>query len=140
MRTGSVSVNHPPRMACWRGFASGAACRSAGHEATLAARPSTRGVLSAKQRPMLGGQAFGWDRKAGGSSVLVAVSLALGGCGLRQARTAPTPQRRAIVMQKELRLDAKAPRGFLRWQIFSISRRIAWSNAIRGWRESGRRL
>ncbi len=23
----------------------------------------TRGVLSAKQRPMLGGQAFGWDRK-----------------------------------------------------------------------------
>jgi hypothetical protein len=39
----------------------------------------SRGVLSAKQRPMLGGQAFGWDRKAPGSSVLVAVSLALWG-------------------------------------------------------------
>jgi hypothetical protein len=39
----------------------------------------TRGVLSAKQRPMLGGQAFGWDRKAPGSSVLVAVLLALWG-------------------------------------------------------------
>ena len=32
----------------------------------------TRAVLSAKQRPMLGGQAFGWDRKAPGSSVLLA--------------------------------------------------------------------
>jgi phage terminase large subunit-like protein len=39
----------------------------------------TRGVLSAKQRPMLGGQAFGWDRKAPGSSVLIAASLALWG-------------------------------------------------------------
>lgn len=39
----------------------------------------SRGVLSAKQRPMLGGQAFGWDRKAPGSSVLVAASLALWG-------------------------------------------------------------
>lgn len=39
----------------------------------------SRGVLSAKQRPMLGGQAFGWDRKTPGSSVLVAVSLALWG-------------------------------------------------------------
>ncbi len=39
----------------------------------------TRGVLSAKQRPMLGGQSFGWDRKAPGSSALVAVSLALWG-------------------------------------------------------------
>ena len=35
----------------------------------------TQGVLSAKQRPMLGGQAFGWDRKASGSSVLIAASL-----------------------------------------------------------------
>jgi hypothetical protein len=41
----------------------------------------TRGVLSAKQRPMLGGQAFGWDRKAPGSSVLVAV-VGVVGCGL----------------------------------------------------------
>jgi hypothetical protein len=39
----------------------------------------TRAVLGAKQRPMLGGQAFGWDRKAPGSSVLVAASLALWG-------------------------------------------------------------
>ncbi|OBF52536.1 hypothetical protein [Mycolicibacterium monacense] len=39
----------------------------------------SRAVLSARQRPMLGGQAFGWDRKAPGSSVLVAVSLALWG-------------------------------------------------------------
>ena len=39
----------------------------------------SRGVLSAKQRPMMGGQAFGWDRNAPGSSVLVAASLALWG-------------------------------------------------------------
>jgi hypothetical protein len=39
----------------------------------------TRGVLSAKRRPMLGGQAFGWDRKAPGSSVFIAASLALWG-------------------------------------------------------------
>ncbi|BCO57889.1 hypothetical protein KN246_14710 [Mycobacterium intracellulare] len=39
----------------------------------------SRGVLSAKQRPMLGGQAFGWDRKAPGSSVLIAASLAVWG-------------------------------------------------------------
>ena len=46
----------------------------------IAARWSCRAaVLSAKQRPMLGGQAFGWDRKTPGSSVLVAVSLALWG-------------------------------------------------------------
>lgn len=47
----------------------------------------SRGVLSAKQRPMLGGQAFGWDRKAPGSSVLIAASLALWGVTcLRPAR------------------------------------------------------
>jgi hypothetical protein len=39
----------------------------------------TRAVLSAKQRPMLGGQAFGWDRKALSSSVLIAASLAVWG-------------------------------------------------------------
>lgn len=39
----------------------------------------SRGVLSAKQRPMMGGQAFGWDRKAPGSSALIAASLALWG-------------------------------------------------------------
>lgn len=37
----------------------------------------SRGVLGAKQRPMAGGQAFGWERKAPGSSVLLAASLAL---------------------------------------------------------------
>ncbi|BBY48373.1 terminase [Mycolicibacterium arabiense] len=39
----------------------------------------TRAVLGAKQRPMLSSQAFGWDRKAPGSSVLIAASLALWG-------------------------------------------------------------
>ena len=37
----------------------------------------TKAVLSARQRPI--GQAFGWDRKAPGSSVLIAASLALWG-------------------------------------------------------------
>jgi hypothetical protein len=61
----------------------------------------TRGVLSAKQRPMLGGQAFGWDRKAGGSSVLVAVSLALWGVDCdkpTRPRRRSESQRQAIVM------------------------------------------
>jgi hypothetical protein len=39
----------------------------------------SKAVLGAKQRPMLGGQAFGWDRKAPGSSVLIAATLALFG-------------------------------------------------------------
>jgi hypothetical protein len=51
----------------------------------------TRAVLSAQQRPMLGGAAFGWDRKAPGSSVLVAASLAVWGVScVRPAR----PRRR----------------------------------------------
>ncbi len=60
----------------------------------------TRGVLSARQRPMLGGQAFGWDRKAPGSSVLVAASLALWGVDCeRPARPRRrSGQRRVIVM------------------------------------------
>jgi hypothetical protein len=61
-------------------------------EETLAHRGQvelTRAVLSAQQRPMLGGQAFGWDRKAPGSSVLIAVSLALWG-DVRATRTAET--------------------------------------------------
>jgi hypothetical protein len=60
----------------------------------------TRGVLSAKQRPMLGGQAFGWDRKAPGSSVLVAVSLALWGvdCDKPARPRRRESQRTAIVM------------------------------------------
>lgn len=37
----------------------------------------TRAVLGARQRAMMGGHVFGWDRKAPGSSVLLAASLAL---------------------------------------------------------------
>ena len=51
----------------------------------------TKGVLSAKQRPMMAGQAFGWDRKAAGSSVLIAASLALYGVTCER----PTRPRRA---------------------------------------------
>ena len=39
----------------------------------------TRGVLGAKQRSMVAGEGFGWERKAPGSSVLTAASLALWG-------------------------------------------------------------
>ncbi len=60
----------------------------------------TRAVLSAKQRPMLGGQAFGWDRKAPGSSVLVAASLALWGvdCDRPARPRRGSGQRKAIVL------------------------------------------
>ena len=60
----------------------------------------SRAVLSAKQRPMLGGQAFGWDRKAPGSSVLVAASLALWGVGcVRPARPRRREgERRAVIV------------------------------------------
>lgn len=46
----------------------------------------SKAVLSARQRPMLGGQAFGWDRKAPGSSVLIAASLALWGVDCEHPR------------------------------------------------------
>lgn len=59
----------------------------------------TRAVLSARQRPMLGGQAFGWDRKAPGSSVLVAVSLALWGVGcVRPARPLRSSGSRRVIV------------------------------------------
>lgn len=62
----------------------------------------SRGVLGAKQRPLLGGQAFGWDRKAPGSSALIAASLALWGVDaerpLRPRRKAPGERRGVIVM------------------------------------------
>lgn len=59
----------------------------------------SRGVLSARQRPMLGGQAFGWDRKAPGSSVLIAASLAVWGVTcIRPAR----PGRRSAGSQREV--------------------------------------
>ncbi len=46
----------------------------------------SRGVLGARQRPMLGGQAFAWDRKGPGSSVLIAASLALWGVEAERPR------------------------------------------------------
>lgn len=46
----------------------------------------SKGVLEARQRPMLGGQAFAWDRKAAGSSALIAASLALWGAEVRRPR------------------------------------------------------
>lgn len=64
----------------------------------------TRGVLGAKQRPMVGGQGFGWDRKGGGSSALIAASLALWGVDsstvLRPRRRKPgeSGDRRATVL------------------------------------------
>jgi hypothetical protein len=52
----------------------------------------SRRALSSKQQPMVGGQAFGWDRKAPGSSVLLAASLAL--WGVDAADVARPPRRR----------------------------------------------
>ncbi|WP_420123723.1 hypothetical protein [Nakamurella sp.] len=46
----------------------------------------TRAVLGAAQRPMAGGQGFGWDRKAPGSSALLAVSLAVWGVDSGEVR------------------------------------------------------
>ncbi len=62
-----------------------------------------RGVLGARQRPLLGGQGFGWDRSAPGSSTLIAASLALWGVDadsvLRPRRARPGEGgRRAIVL------------------------------------------
>nr|WP_207383926.1 hypothetical protein [Mycolicibacterium komanii] len=63
----------------------------------------SKAVLSAKQRPMLGGQAFGWDRKAPGFSVLIAASLALWGVDCeRPARPRRSGAgRQAIVSDRE---------------------------------------
>lgn len=61
----------------------------------------SRGVLSAKQRPMLGGQAFGWDRKTPGSSALIAASLALWGVTCvrpTRPRRNTTGEREAIIL------------------------------------------
>ena len=44
----------------------------------------TRGVLGARQRPI--GQAFGWDRKAPGSSTLIAASLAAYGVTMERPK------------------------------------------------------
>ena len=62
----------------------------------------SRGVLGAKQRPLLGGQAFGWDRNAPGSSALIAASLALWGVDaerpLRPRRKPPGSGRRVVIL------------------------------------------
>ena len=62
----------------------------------------SRGVLAAKQRPLLGGQAFGWDREAAGSSALIAASLALWGVDaerpLRPRRRPPGSRPRVVVL------------------------------------------
>lgn len=64
----------------------------------------SRGVLGAVRRPMLGGQAFGWDRKAPGSSVLIAASLAVWGVDAldvqrpRRPKPGEAKPRRAIVL------------------------------------------
>lgn len=51
----------------------------------------TRGILGATQRPMVGGQGFGWERKAAGSSTLIAASLAVWGV---DSTTVQRPRRR----------------------------------------------
>ncbi len=53
----------------------------------------SRGVLEARQRPMLGGQGFAWDRRAPGSSALIAASLALWGVELDRPQR-PRPSQR----------------------------------------------
>ena len=51
----------------------------------------TRATLGARQRPMIAGEGFGWDRRAPGSSTLYAASLAVWGIA---TPTAEKPQRR----------------------------------------------
>lgn len=53
----------------------------------------SRGVLGARQRPMLSGAQWAWDRKAPGSSALIAASLALYGV------TAERPKRPLVSTQ-----------------------------------------
>lgn len=70
-----------------------------GHLAHRGQVELTRAVLGARQRPI--GQAFGWDRKAPGSSVLIAASLALFGVGCQRPlrpRRSSSGTRRAMVM------------------------------------------
>lgn len=61
------------------------------------------GVLGARQRPMLAGQGFGWDRKAPGSSTLIAASAALWGVEAEKVKRPRRAQdvedeRRAVVL------------------------------------------
>ena len=57
----------------------------------------SKGVLNARQRPMMGGAAFGWDRKAAGSSTLIAASLALWGVTAPRATRPRRSSGRAVV-------------------------------------------
>lgn len=60
----------------------------------------TRAALGAKQRPMMGEAAFGWERRAPGSSVLIAASLALFGVECeRPLRPSLNASRRRIVVR-----------------------------------------
>lgn len=60
----------------------------------------TRAALGAKQRPMMGGAAFGWERRAPGSSVLIAASLALFGVECeRPLRPSLNASRRRVVVR-----------------------------------------
>ncbi len=69
---------------------------------TTAARWSCPAACSAsKQRPLLGGQGFGWDREAPGSSALMAASLALWGVDAERPlrpRRKPPGRGRVIVL------------------------------------------
>ncbi len=58
----------------------------------------SRGVLDAKQRPL--GQAFAWDRKAPGSSALIAASLAVFGvtCDRPRRPRKPEPRPRSMLV------------------------------------------
>ncbi len=59
----------------------------------------SKGVLAAKQRPMLGGNGFAWDRKGAGSSVLIAASLALWGVTADKPTSPMPPPRRRVVVR-----------------------------------------
>lgn len=68
-------------------------------EATLRHRGQielSKGVLNAKQRPI--GQSFGWDRKAAGSSVLIAASLAVFGVTVERPKRPRRSASRARIM------------------------------------------
>lgn len=61
----------------------------------------SRGVAEARARPMLGGQGMAWDRKAPGSSALIAASLALWGVGTQRPRRPqadPTARKPIVVL------------------------------------------
>lgn len=56
----------------------------------------SKGVLNAKQRPI--GQSFGWDRKAAGSTVLIAASLAVFGVTVERPKRPRRSTSRSRIM------------------------------------------